>query len=408
MRTSFIELLLWLCIGSIAYNYLGYPLILFVLSQFSQAKADFFYLIGRRNRRCLFPANYVPRVALLTSVYNEEAVIQAKVKNALEIDYPLDRLEFLLGLDAPTDSTPEVLRHITSALLRVVPFPIRRGKLAVLCDLAQRNSAEILVFTDANTMLERNSIRNLIRHFADPKVGAVSGEEIRLSARGTEPSAELLYWRYESALKVLESRLNCSLGANGALYAVRRGLFNPTKNSFVEDFQIPQEIRANGYRVIYDPEAAGSENLPPTLSAQFERRARIAAGSFQTLFGNPQFLNPLNGLPTFAYLSHKVLRWITPVLLLVAFLCNALVSSRPFYGGLLLAQSLFYVAALVGYYRKRFAGRAGFCSLPFYFCAINLPLLAGLLRYLGGRQNMAWKVTPRATSANMIAAKDHS
>jgi len=408
MKTSTAELILWVCVGLVAYNYVGYPLLLFVLAELSQVKADFLYLIGRRSRRCALPAQYVPRVALLTSVYNEESVIQAKVKNALEIDYEPDRLEFLVGLDAPTDSTGDLLSQIGSTQLRVFRFHARRGKLAVLCDLAERSSAEILVFTDANTMLERNCIRNLIRHFADPEVGAVSGEEVRLSRQGTQSSAELLYWRYESALKLLESRLNCSLGANGALYAVRRGLFHPRKNSFVEDFQIPLEIRSQGHRVIYDPEAAGSEDLPATLSAQFERRARIAAGSFQTLFGNPHFLNPLKGLPTFAYLSHKVLRWITPLLLLVTLFCNFLLSARPFYGGLLVAQSLFYVAALMGYWRKSRAGHAGLWSLPFYFCAINLPLLVGMLRYFSGRQNIAWKVTPRELSAGIVAAKGRS
>jgi len=408
MKAFRAELTLWLSVGLVAYNYVGYPLILFVLSELSQVKADFLYLIGRRSRRCPPPAQYVPRVAILTSVYNEESVIQAKVKNAFAIDYPPDRLEFLVGLDAPTDSTAELLSQIGSNQLRVFWFPARRGKLAVLCDLAERTSAEILVFTDANTMLEHDCIRNLVRHFADAEVGAVSGEEIRLRREGAESSAELLYWRYESALKLLESRLNCALGANGALYAVRRALFHPRKHSVVEDFQIPLEIRSKGHRVVYDPEAAGSEDLPATLAAQFERRARIAAGSFQTLFANPQFLSPLKGLPTFAYLSHKVLRWITPALLLITLFCNFLLSTRPFYAGLLVAQSLFYAAAIVGYWRKTHGGHAGLCSLPFYFCAINLPLLVGMFRYFAGRQNMAWKVTPRDLSTEIIAAKGRS
>ena len=408
MNVFTMELMLWVCVSLVAYNYLGYPLVLFVLSALSQAKVDFLYLMGRHNRRCPLQSEYLPSVALLSSVYNEESVIRAKVKNALEIDYPPDRLEFLVGLDAPTDSTAELLSQMVSTQLRVFRFPSRRGKLAVLCDLAERSSAEILVFTDANTMLERNCIRALVRHFVDPSVGAVSGEETRLPREGTEPSAELFSWRYESALKLLESRLNCSLGENGALYAVRHSLFRPSTNSFVEDFQIPLEIRSKGHRVVYDPEAAGSEDLPPTLSAQFERRARMAAGSFQTLFGNPEFLNPLKGLPTFAYFSHKVLRWVTPLLLLVAFFSNVLLSANTFYRGLLVAQSLFYFAAVVGYCRKSRGSRAGLFSLPFYFCAINLPLLVGMMRYLAGRQNMAWKVTPRKLSPEVIAAKGRS
>jgi cellulose synthase/poly-beta-1,6-N-acetylglucosamine synthase-like glycosyltransferase len=386
-----------------AYHYIGYPLLLFILSALSQARADFWYLIRRGNRRCLLQTDCVPRVALLMSVYNEEAVIRAKVKNLLEIDYPFDRLEFLLGLDAPVDSTSKLLSQIPSSRLRVFPFQTRRGKLAVLCDLAGHTSAEILVLTDANTMLEKNCIRNLVRHFADPRVGAVSGEEIRVVTPGTDPGAESLYWRYESALKILESRLDCSLGGNGAALAVRRSLFHPRKRSIVEDFQIPLEIGSSGYRVVYDPEAVATEDLAPTLSAQFERRARMGAGSFQTLFGNPQFLNPLRGLPTLVYLSHKVLRWVTPFLLLAVFFCNIWLASRVFYAGLLLAQSLFYLTVAIGYWRKRRGRPTGLCSLPFYFCAMNLPLVVGLFRYLGGRQNRAWKVTPRQMPIEMLS-----
>jgi len=389
--------------GLLAYHYVGYPLLLFVLSALSQATSDFGYLMRRRNRRCLLQTDYVPTVALLMSVYNEEAVIRAKVKNLLEINYPFDRLEFLLGLDAPVDSTGKLLSQTPSSRLRVFPFQTRRGKLAVLCDLAGHTSAEILVLTDANTMLEKNCIRNLVRHFADPRVGAVSGEEIRVVAPGTDPGAESLYWRYESALKILESRLDCSLGGNGAALAVRRSLFHPRKRSIVEDFQIPLEIGSSGYRVVYDPEAVATEDLAPTLSSQFERRARMGAGSFQTLFGNPQFLNPLRGLPTLVYLSHKALRWVTPFLLLAAFFCNIWLASRVFYAGLLLAQSLFYLTVAIGYWRKRRGRPTGLCSLPFYFCAMNLPLVVGLFRYLGGRQKRAWKVTPRQMPIEMLS-----
>ena len=181
------ESAVWICLSLVVFHYVGYPLLLFVFSALSQAKSDFIYLIRRANRRCPFQADYVPRVALLMSVYNEEAVIRAKVKNLLGIDYPSDRLEFLVGLDAPVDSTGELLSQTPSSRLCVFPFQTRRGKLAVLCDLAGRTSAEILVFTDANTMLEKNCIRNLVRHFADPRVGAVSGEEIRVVTPGTDP-----------------------------------------------------------------------------------------------------------------------------------------------------------------------------------------------------------------------------
>ncbi|PYX66848.1 MAG: glycosyltransferase family 2 protein, partial [Acidobacteria bacterium] len=394
-----------MCFSLVAFHYVGYPLSLFVFSALSQAKSDFFYLIRRSNRRCAFPADYAPRVAVLMSVYNEEAVIRAKVKNLLETDYPSDRLEFLLGLDAPVDSTAELLNQTPSRRLRVFSFETRRGKLAVLCDLAGRTSAEILVFTDANTMLEKNCVRNLVRHFADPRVGAVSGEEIRVVTPGTDPGAESFYWRYESALKILESRLNCSLGANGAVYAVRRRLFRPRKQSIVEDFQIPLEIRFAGYRVVYDPEAVAIEEVTPTFSAQFARRVRIGAGNYQTLIGNIGCLNPMKGLVTFCFFSHRVLRWFAPILLSVAFFCSIPLATYREYAVLLAAQCIFYLMAGLGYWLKRSGKPARLFSLPLYFCSMNFALLLGFFRYLNGRQTLTWKPTLRATRPEMLLDK---
>jgi len=402
MRTIIVELSFWVSVAAVAYHYIGYPLLLFILSVLSQARSDFLYLVRRRSRRCGRHMDYVPRVALLISVYNEEAVIQAKVKNTLEIDYPAEQLEVLFGLDAPSDSTARLLDEVRSSRFNIFHFQARRGKLAVLRDLAQRTSADVLVFTDANTMLERNCIRNLARHFADPQVGAVSGEEVRVVAAGTDPSAESLYWRYESAVKVLESRLNCSLGGNGSALAVRHSLFHPRQQSIVEDFQIPLEIRFKGYRVVYDPEAVAIEEIAPTFSTQFARRVRISAGNYQTLFGNLEYINPLKGFLAFSFFSHRVLRWLVPMFLMVAFGCSLAMITRPEFEILAATQFVFYAAAALGYWLKRQGKRVRPFSLPFHFCSMNAALLFGLFAYLSGRQTLTWKSTPRSGSFTAI------
>jgi cellulose synthase/poly-beta-1,6-N-acetylglucosamine synthase-like glycosyltransferase len=388
------ELIFWLSVVAVAYNYVGYPVLLFVLCVLVQAKSDLLYLLRRRSRRRL-TAHDLPRVAVLISAYNEETVIEAKARNCLEIDYPADRVEFLFGLDAPADSTADLLSRLTSERLRTVRFPHRRGKLAVLCDLAQQTSAEILVLTDANTLLERTAIRNLVRHFADPCVGAVSGEEIRLSPSGCEASAEGLYWRYESAVRILESRLNCSLGGNGSALAVRRSLFNPQKQSIVEDFQIPLEIRFQGYRVVYDPEAIAVEEIAPTWAAQFARRVRIGAGNYQTFFAHPEYLNPRHGFLAFSFFSHRVLRWLSPFLLPVGFVFSVLLSAQPFFAIWAAAEAVFYLTAAVGWWLRKKARPLRWCSAPFHFCAMNLALVFGLVRFLRGQQALAWQPTPR-------------
>jgi cellulose synthase/poly-beta-1,6-N-acetylglucosamine synthase-like glycosyltransferase len=280
--------------------------------------------------------------------------------------------------------------------VRVFPFSRRQGKLGVLRALAQQTSADILITTDANTMLDVNCIRALVRHFSDPQVGAVSGEEIRLAAQGTDPGAESLYWRYESALKFLENRLNCSLGGNGSVLAVRRSLFRLDKASIVEDFQIPLDIRFQGYRVVYDPEAVAVEEIAPTLSAQFSRRVRLGAGDFQALFSNLACLNPKKGLPAFCFFSHRVLRWIAPMLLLAAFFCSALLIGKFVFNFIVAAECVFYGAALLGHWRKKHGKRAGVLALPLHFCSMNLALLLGFAQYISGRHSLIWKATPRA------------
>jgi len=396
------ELLFWICMGLVAYNYVGYPLVLFLFSVVSQAKSDLLFLFHRGGRRCAPSIQYVPHVAVLMSAHNEEAVIQAKVKNTLDSDYPSDRFEFLIGLDAPTDSTADLLSQMEFDQLHVTHFKDRRGKLAVLTSLAQQTTAEILVITDANTRLEPNCIRNLVRHFANPRVGAVSGEENRVASQGSDPAAEALYWRYESALKLLENRLDCTMGGNGSVLAVRRSLFRPQKRTIIEDFQIPLEIRLRGYRVIYDPEALAVEEIAPTLSAQFARRVRIGAGNYQTLFANLQCLNPLKGMLAFCFFSHRVLRWLAPLLLLIALGCSTLMAGHGSFSILLTAQSAFYLSACVGCLLKKLGKPIRLFALPLHFCSMNLAMLLGLFRYLSGEQKLTWTSTPRQAQSPLV------
>jgi cellulose synthase/poly-beta-1,6-N-acetylglucosamine synthase-like glycosyltransferase len=402
MDMSKSELLFWICVGFVAYNYVGYPFVLFLLSVVSQAKSDLLFLFHRGGRRCAPSIQYVPRVAVLMSAHNEEAVIQTKVKNTLESDYPCDRLEFLIGLDAPADSTADLLSQMEFDQLRVTHFKDRRGKLAVLTSLAEQTEAEILVITDANTRLDANCIRNLVRHFVQPGVGAVSGEENRIASPGSDPAAEGLYWRYESALKLLENRLDCTMGGNGSVLAVRRTLFRPQKRTIIEDFQIPLEIRLSGHRVIYDPEALAFEEIAPTLSAQFARRVRIGAGNYQTLFANLRCLNPLKGMLAFCFFSHRVLRWLAPLLLLIAFVCSALMTGHGNFAILFAAQSAFYLCACLGYFFKKIGKPVRLFALPLHFCSMNLAMLLGLLRYLSGEQKLTWASTPRQAQSPLV------
>jgi len=397
-----VEIIFWLCVCSIVYNYVGYPILLFFWGLALQARSDIGFLLARNNRRNLKRVGVQPSIAIIISAFNEETVIETRVKNLLEISYPPERVEILIGLDAPTDATADVLSRFQAFRVEVFHFPTRRGKLAVISDLAQRTEAEILIFTDANTMFEPNCVEKLVRHFADPKVGAVSGEEIRTTKPGTDPAAEGVYWRYESAMKILESRANCLHSANGGIYAIRRELFCPRSDYVVEDFQLPLELRFRGHRIMYDPEAIAVEEIAPTRASQFERRVRLGAGNFQTLFGNPEYLSPFNGIPAFAYWSHRVLRWITPCLLIIAFGCSACLMLSVTYRCLFLAQCIFYGLAVLGYVSKG-KRTPGLCRVPWQFCSMNTAIVFGFARFLSREQSLAWTVTPRGTSGANVS-----
>lgn len=391
----------WVCALAIVYSYLGYPVLLFALASCVQAARDLRFLLSRHDRRCasLTPC---PKVAILIAAFNEEEVIESKLLNTEQLMYPKDRLEVLLGLDAPTDATANRVRLHSLANVRVFEFPVRRGKLAVLRDLSQQTTADILLLTDANTVLNSDCVLKLVRHFSDPQVGAVSGEEIRLG--GKHCSGESLYWRFESAIKVLESRVNCSLGANGAIYAVRRELFHPSRSSLVEDLEVPLKIRFNGWRVLYDPEAVAIEDITPDVKAQFQRRVRLGAGNYQTLFENPGYSNPLNGPPAFAFISHRVLRWLGPFLLIAALLANSMLVVSRLYSSVLACQAVFYLTAAIGYWQRRNGKSHRAFTLPFQFCLMNASYIVGFVRYLRGRQEAAWQVTPRKASTVSKAA----
>lgn len=395
----------WVCLGAVLYTYLAYPALLFVLAALTQTVRDLKFVLARRQRRTADRDSFAPRVAILVAAYNEQEVVEDKLRNTAALEYPEGGYEFLLGLDAPTDATPTRALEVKHASFRVFHFAERRGKLAVLDDLVRRTSADVLVFSDANTQLAPDCLLRIARHFADPGIGAVCGE-LRVVSPGGNVQLESVYWRYEIVLKFLENRLNCVLGANGAVFGVRRELYRPPASAIVEDFQVPMDIRFSGYRVVYDPEAVATEEAAPTYAAEFRRKVRIGTGAFQTLIRCPRFLSPFRGLPAFAYFSHKVVRWLVPILLLTLLVCNVvLAASGALYAALLAGQAAFYLLAAFGWTRIRSGLPGGLASAAFYFVSMNAALFLGMLRFLSGSHDAVWGSTPRRTNPAIDAVK---
>jgi cellulose synthase/poly-beta-1,6-N-acetylglucosamine synthase-like glycosyltransferase len=370
------EIAFWTAISVVIYVYAGYPVLLVGLS------AVF--------RRPPQKRPIEPSVSLVVAAYNEADVIEAKVRNALDLDYPADRLQIAIASDGSKDGTAELARAAAGGdpRVRVFDYPMNRGKIIALNDTVPHLTGEILAFSDASSMLAADSMRQLVMHFADPTVGAVSGV---YKVRGKE-QAELgvqegFYWKYETFLKVQEAKLGSILGAHGSLYAIRRSLYPfPPAGTINDDAVIPIRILQQGYRVSYEPKAVAYEEAQEMSG--FSRRVRIMAGNLQQLNHVREFLWPPQPLSLFFYLSHKVGRLAAAVALPLAFGFNLLLLDHPFYRALAALQVVFYAIAGAGALRTL---RPRILGLPYYFCMINLAMFLALYRSLLPRRQIAWK-----------------
>ncbi len=400
----------WLSAGLVIYTYAIYPLLLVAMAGIRQVLDDLRYAAGRRDRRKpmldIARAFDYPRVSLVFAAYNEESVIEEKMANCRAIDYPIDRLEILVGCDGCSDRTAQLARAAAvpqATVFDTGDFAQRSGKPAVLNRLVALATGDLVVFSDANTMLQSTAVARLARHFADQRTGCVCGE-LRVLPREGGPSTEGAYWRYELFLKFLESRLGMLLGANGGVFAARRDLYQPLpKQAIIDDFLIAMRIRDGGYDVIYDPEAAAFEEAAAGVRDEFKRRIRIGAGNFHALRFTARLLSPLAGGICFSYWSHKVLRWLVPFALPLAFVgasglaANGRFSDveRGFYGACAVLGLMMTALAAVGYRMELRNVHRSLFSVPYYFLSMNLALLLGFFRFVTGEQTTVWQRTAR-------------
>ncbi|HZJ56569.1 MAG TPA: glycosyltransferase family 2 protein [Myxococcaceae bacterium] len=336
-----------------------------------------------------------PMVSLVVAAHDEAGCIGDKLRNSLALDYPPDRLEVLIGSDGSTDGTDALVRAHPDPRVRLLAAP-RAGKTSVLNRCIPAARGDLVVLSDANTRVEPGAVKALVRHFEDPEVGAVCGR-LQLYNPTRAEYEESAYWRYESWLKALEGKQGAVVGANGGLYAIRRELFSPLPPStIVDDFVIALRLLDQGYRVLYDPQALASEETTEDYGREFGRRARIAAGNFQSLGLVPGLLSPFRGFPAFAFWSHKVLRWCAPALMLVALLANVLLLAAPFYRFTLAAQIGFYGLAVLGSLAVGPALVRRAAGVAYYFVTMNLAIVVGFWRFLRHSQAAAWERTARA------------
>lgn len=384
------------CIGLVAYSYLLYPFVLLAVAAVAQMLRDARFVFGKADRRAARPAE-LPVVAVVVAAYNEERHIGERIANLLALDYPPERLRVYIGSDGSRDGTARILESCPDPRVLGLVFVQNRGKASVLNDLVARTVEPIVVFSDANTHFDRAALRLLVAHFDDPAVGCVSGE-LRLKANAGGNNQDSLYWRIEQFLKFFEARIGGLLGANGAIYAIRRELWTPLPADTVcDDFCVAMNIAAAGHRLEYEARAWAEEDTPEAIGEEFRRRVRIGIGNFQALWRHPEYLWKTSAGTRFAYCSHKVLRWIAPHLLLGALLCSLLLApAHPFWGlfALLLVLGgggawLLYAAS------ERGLRLPGPLRIPAFLFALNWAFLVASWRFASGRYGGSWRRSSR-------------
>ena len=391
--TLAVRIVFWVCLGLVAYPYVVYPFVLFLVYSVAQTWRDLKYLRTSRNRRAETPPlAELPGVSIIVPAYNEEKVLPSKIENLLGLDFPKERLQVIFVSDGSTDRTNAILQSIEAENFELILLNERKGKANALNQAIGRARSPVLVFCDASTLFEADAVKKLVRHFSDPNVGAVCGA-VRYQATAEAQQTEGVYWKYESALRMMEARLGAILNASGAIYALRRECYLPVPQStLLEDFVIPMRARKLGFSVLYDPEAVALEFPASTVSGEFTRRVRLAVGSFRA-FGDLVRV-PWRGFTPFALLSHKLLRWLVPFFAVGLLVTNFALMRIWFYQVALTAQILFYFWAGLGFFFYRQMRRVRYGLVAYFFFAMHLAFLVGFVRCVVGSEKAVWqKVT---------------
>lgn len=387
------EVVFWICIAIIFYTYIGYGIVLWFIIKLKR-------LIKPSNPN-IYSREEMPETTLIVACYNEEDIIREKIEDTLKLSYPEGKLNLYFVTDGSNDDSMDIIREYPQITL--FHSEARRGKNAAVHRVMEQVTSPIVIFCDANTFLNEKALENIVRHYKDPKVGAVAGEKrvMQGEADAAAGSGEGAYWKYESQLKKWDSELYTVVGAAGELFSVRTDLYEEVPpNTIIEDFQLSMSIVEKGYKTVYEPESFASETSSESIKEEEKRKIRIAAGGIQSVVRLRGLLNFFKyGVVTFQYVSHRVLRWtLTPLCLLIAFVLNAILatSGNWIYIALFAGQILFYGLAILGGILQSRKIKVKALFIPYYFVFMNWAVYLGFFRYLKGNQSAVWEKAKRA------------
>lgn len=346
-------------------------------------------------------AAYTPSLTVVVAAYNEAYIIEEKIINTLELIYPSDKIDYIFITDGSIDETASIVARYPRIMgMHQIE---RNGKIAAVHRAMKEIKSDIVVFTDANTMVNKDALLKICRHYVDPKIGAIAGEKrVQIESEADATAGEGFYWKYESKLKQWDAELYSVVGAAGELFSIRSTLYQPVEpDTILDDFMISMNIALKGYRIIYEPEAFATETGSANTNEELKRKIRIAAGGIQsTIRLWPLFIPFKNPILTFEFISHRVLRWVvTPYLMVVVCLLNIILVNQHsrdlLFVWMLLGQLCLYIAALFGWILEKKKLKVKIFFIPYYFCLMNYAVIAGMGRYFFTKQSVLWEKARR-------------
>jgi len=374
-----LEWLFWGTFATIVYVYLGYPLVIVLLSKLY--------------RRGIKVGNFEPSITILIAAYNEEVCIRKTIENKLDLNYPRERMEIIVISDASTDRTDEIVREFSGGCVRLIRQEPRNGKTAALNRAVPEAAGDILVFSDANSLYEKDALSHLLKNFHDPEVGYVTGKMVYANPDGAMIGDGCSsYMRYENFLRQYETKVGSVVGVDGGIDAVRKVLFQPMQPDHIPDFVLPLRVVEQGFRVVYEPMAVLREQTLKTSMDEYKMRVRVSLRSLWAIRDMISLLNIFKyGLFSLELISHKILRYLAFALIAGLYVLNILLLRQgilyQIFWGL---QTLFYVTSYLGYRSDRAGTMNSLCKLPYYFVLVNLAAAHAFLKFVKGTKQVIW------------------
>lgn len=374
-----VQVIFWLAAGAVLYVYVGYPSLLCLVASF-------------RRRRKSAPG-YTPFISMLIAACNEEANIEQKLRQTLQLEYPTDKLEVLILSDGSQDRTDEIVRNFPDRRVRLFRIPERRGKTNAQNEGVKQARGEVLVFSDATTTYHPHALQYLADNYKDPKVGAVSGRYQYFDSEGASPTGmgTIAFWNYENKIKVWQSSISTLTGCCGCIYSVRKSAYTDLAPDIISDLVQPLWVIQKGYRVLFEERALAYEQTTESTSEEFAMRVRVITRGMRGLLSVPELLKPWkHPWIAFQLFSHKVLRWMVPLLLLFLLISSAVLVQQPYFRTALILQLGFYGLALLQLVvpmHRRWKP----LGIPLYFCTLNAAAVLGAIEVLRGRKYVVWQ-----------------